>query len=99
MVSLGSVLVIGDCIKRKIHKWSVFFVIILILFNPILPFYLYHKGIWVIIDVIVGILFLLVAFFNHYKPIKEKVVLAKLNKEKNYTRDRIISMKLTKKEN
>ena len=34
------------------------FIPILVLFNPILPIYLYSKPLWVIIDIISGIVFL-----------------------------------------
>ena len=42
--------------KRDFWFWSL--VIIVILFNPIVPIYLYNKTIWGIIDVIVAIFFI-----------------------------------------
>lgn len=43
--------------KTGITFWIIVFGIIGILFNPVFPIYLYDKGIWVVIDIIVGIIF------------------------------------------
>lgn len=97
IVFLGSVLIIGNSLKHKIYVWAVIFIIILILFNPLFPFYLYRKSIWMPIDIIVGILFLYLAFLQGNKPTKAEQTTKFLPKKKGFTRDRIISVKNTTK--
>ena len=41
-----------------IYKGSYVFIPILVLFNPIMPVYLYSKPLWVIIDIISGLVFM-----------------------------------------
>jgi hypothetical protein len=99
IISLGSILVIYAFLKYKNYSWIVVFAIILILFNPIFPIYLHRKSIWMPLDVIVGILFLLIAFLKKEKRIEEEKIDSQ-SRGKTYTRDRIILPKnLTKKEN
>ncbi len=45
-----------EALKRK-DFWFWALVIIAILFNPIVPIYLYDKSVWGIIDVIVAVFF------------------------------------------
>lgn len=45
-------------VKEKINFWVVLFAAMVILFNPIIPIYLYDKDIWIPIDIITSILFL-----------------------------------------
>jgi len=42
----------------NIFRGSYIFIPILILFNPIMPVYLYSKPFWVIIDIISGLIFM-----------------------------------------
>ncbi|MFY0631181.1 MAG: hypothetical protein JXR05_12425 [Flavobacteriaceae bacterium] len=64
------------------------FCLIAVLFNPIYPIYLYIKSYWIPIDIITGILFLLIAFYDVSKEKKEdnKVI---NKKSKSYNRDKI----------
>ncbi len=85
IVFIGALFVISS-LEKKQYLWIFVFAVIAILFNPILPVYLYIKAYWVPIDVISGILFLLVTFLKPLPRKQEK----KLEKHtKSYTRDRI----------
>ena len=84
IVSIGSLLVIIQNITKA--YWVVLFGIILILFNPIFPIYLYKKIIWIPIDISTGLLFLIELIIN--RP-KKKPVSVKKKKAKKYERDRI----------
>ncbi|WP_443945118.1 DUF6804 family protein [Pedobacter sp. AW1-32] len=67
IVSTGAFVVIVVLLQKRIYVWLPVFLTILILFNPLYPIYLYRKAIWVPIDIITGILFLLIAFFKKNK--------------------------------
>ncbi len=86
IVFAGAILVINENLKKQTH-WIVIFTLIAILFNPIFPIYLYKKSIWIPLDIIAGILFLLETFIK-----KPKKVLRKIEKkeQKTYERDRIL---------
>lgn len=43
--------------ERGINFWTVIFAIILILFNPLIPIYLYQKSIWIPVDIISAAIF------------------------------------------
>ncbi|WP_379085147.1 DUF6804 family protein [Pedobacter sp. UC225_65] len=92
IISLGAILAIYNFLKHKDHAWLIVFVILLILFNPVFPIYLYRKSAWVPLDILVGILFLLLAFVKKKAPKKTKTMEV-LPVAKTYTRDRIISPK------
>jgi len=89
VVSIGSILAIYNFLKYGNYYWVVFFAIILILFNPLFPIYLYRKSIWIPMDVALGMLFLLIAFLKIKKEIKKDMVITPAT-QKAYTRDRII---------
>ena len=84
IVSIGAILVIIQNITKA--YWVVLFGIILILFNPIFPIYLYKKIIWIPIDISAGLLFLIELIIN--RPKKEPIPVKK-KKIKKYGRDRI----------
>ncbi|GAA3644545.1 DUF6804 family protein [Flavivirga jejuensis] len=84
VVSIGAVLVI---IKNITTYWVLLFLIVAILFNPIFPIYLYKKVLWMPLDIITGLLFLIEIIIN--KPKIEKVIIQK-KEEKKYQRDRIL---------
>jgi len=81
--------------RYKNHGWIAVFAIILVLFNPIYPFYFYKKAIWIPLDVITGILFLVFAFVNKKEMIRKEKTVEPINTKKPYTRDRIIIPKNT----
>jgi hypothetical protein len=94
MVSIGSIIVIYNTLKYN-YLWAILFSIILIFFNPILPIYMYRKSIWLPLDIVVGILFLLLAFWKKKEHIKEMARIQ--TKGRFYKRDRIIISKANKK--
>lgn len=64
------------------------FCLIAVLFNPIYPIYLYIKSYWIPIDIITGVLFLLVVFYDVAES-KTKEKGTKNKENKSYTRDKI----------
>ncbi|MBB6236943.1 putative membrane protein [Pedobacter sp. AK013] len=72
IVSLGALLLIYIWIKQKNYSLIAVFILILILFNPLFPIYLHRKGIWIPLDVITGLLFLLIAFYNKKQSAKKE---------------------------
>ena|SRR6218665_656239 len=76
--------------QKEIH-WVIVFGIILILFNPIFPIHLYRKSIWIPIDIVTGILFLLLIFIRRKpKELPEEIAPETLTQKKTFSRDRII---------
>lgn len=84
VVCIGSVLVIISLFKK--NTWAVVFAVIAVLFNPIIPVYLYLKSYWIPIDIISGILFLLILFFA--KP-KKEIKKVETKKRREFKRDKI----------
>jgi predicted membrane protein len=94
IVSVGALLLIYVWTKQKNHALTVVFILVLILFNPLLPIYLHRKSIWIPIDIITGLLFLLIAFYHKKEPEKkEEKAIEVLPVQKTYARDRIVSAK------
>ncbi|WP_316804724.1 DUF6804 family protein [Pedobacter nototheniae] len=92
LISLGCILGIYNFTKQKKYSWiAVLFIMLLILFNPILPIYLHRKGFWIPMDIIAGLLFLLIGFYCKIESKKnEEKALDILPIEKIYSRDRIV---------
>lgn len=90
LVFLMSLLIIVNEFRSR-RFWVITFILILILFNPIFPIYLYLKSIWIVIDIIVGIL-LLIYFLTltPKKKIKTPETIDVKHQEIIKTRDRII---------
>jgi len=86
VVFIGALLVMFRN-KKEWLFWTMSFAGIAILFNPILPIYLYKRSIWMPIDIVVGILFLLDCFLIQ-KPKEENKSIAPKD-IKTYGRDRI----------
>ena len=63
-VTITSILLIKQEIRKGINTWVILFGIITIIFNPILPIYLFSKSSWMPIDLIVGVTFLIFTFTN-----------------------------------
>lgn len=90
-VFLGAVLAIYNCLKEKDRQLATAFIVILFLFNPVFPIYLYKRTIWFPIDLAVGLLFLWMVFGKkkrHQHKAQEQQV-----EQKVYIRDRIIVSK------
>lgn len=62
-ITIGALLIVIAESKKKISIYSVVFGIVALLFNPILPVYLYKKSIWIPIDIATACLF----FFHSIK--------------------------------
>ncbi|WP_109853319.1 DUF6804 family protein [Aquimarina sp. AU58] len=84
VVCMGSLLVIISLFKK--NTWAIVFAVIAVLFNPIIPVYLYLKPYWIPIDIISGILFLLILFFA--KP-KKEIKKVETKKRREFKRDKI----------
>uniref|UniRef100_A0AAU6WQT5 DUF6804 family protein n=1 Tax=Chryseobacterium endophyticum TaxID=1854762 RepID=A0AAU6WQT5_9FLAO len=83
LVSAGALLVLYHTITSRQPYFSIVFLAILILFNPVFPIYLYRKGIWIPIDTITGILFLLINFIEK-RCLKKKRKLPKKHRNMHY---------------
>ena len=71
-ITLGALLIVFTEYKKQVTFWVIIFGLIVILFNPIIPIYLYKKSLWFPIDIIVGILFLVNAFIPSKQILKNK---------------------------
>lgn len=104
LVSAGALLVLYHTITSRQPYFSIVFLAILILFNPVFPIYLYQKGIWIPIDTITGILFLLINFIEKQIPEKEEEITEETQEhalpihQRAVARDRIINPKKLKEQ-
>ncbi|MGI9581298.1 DUF6804 family protein [Chryseobacterium sp. RRHN12] len=105
LVSLGALLVLYNTLSSGQHYFSIIFLVILILFNPVFPMYLYRKSIWIPIDTITGALFLLINFIERKELTKKEDETVEETSEhpppihqRTVSRDRIINPKKTKQE-
>ncbi|MDR6461251.1 hypothetical protein J2786_004405 [Chryseobacterium vietnamense] len=102
IISIGALLVLYITLSSKQYYFSIPFLIILILFNPVFPFYLYQKSIWIPIDIIAGILFLLINFVKKTEQKKEEEITEETTEpslpihQRTVSRDRIINPRKTK---
>lgn len=56
---IGAIVCIAEYnTKKTINLWVILYAALVILFNPIIPIYLYDKDIWAPIDIMSSILFL-----------------------------------------
>lgn len=62
LVFASGVIVAFGFYQSKFQGWALTFGAIAILFNPLLPVYLYQKSLWVGVDLLVGIVFFLAAY-------------------------------------
>lgn len=105
LISIGALLVLYNTLSFKQHYFSIIFFVILILFNPIFPIYFYRKGIWIPLDLITGILFLLINFIERPEQKKEEEITEETSEylpsihQRTVSRDRIINPKKPKEEN
>jgi len=93
IVSLGAIVLIYNFFKQKNYPLIAVFIVVLLLFNPIFPIYLHRKSIWIPLDVITGLLFLIIGYYEKKEPVKEEKATEVLAAPKTYTRDRIVSAK------
>lgn len=62
IVTIGAVLILLKEIQKDVNPLGISFIIVAVLFNPIIPIYLYQKSFWMLIDIVTGILFLFYGF-------------------------------------
>lgn len=62
LVTISSIFIIAKELKIGLTIWFIFFGITAIIFNPIIPIYLYQKSLWMPIDIVAAILFLSYSF-------------------------------------
>ena len=62
ILTIGAVLIILKEIQKDVNLLGIAFIIVAVLFNPIVPIYLYQKSFWMPIDLVTGILFLFYGF-------------------------------------
>lgn len=94
IISLGALIFIYSWIRQKNYYLAGVFALVLMLFNPVSPIYLYKKSIWIPLDILTGILFLIIAFYKKSEPAKEAEKATEiLLVQKTYSRDRIVSAK------
>ncbi|MET3034501.1 DUF6804 family protein [Chryseobacterium sp. NRRL B-14859] len=104
LVSIGALLVLYNTLSFKQHYFSIIFLVILILFNPVFPIYLYRKSLWIPIDTITGILFFLINFVEKTEHKKEEEATEDPSEpalsihQRTVSRDRIINPKKPKEE-
>jgi len=97
IISLGAALLIYSWIRQKNYYLAGVFALVLILFNPVSPIYLYKKSIWIPLDILTGILFLIIAFYKKSEPAEQEEKAAEiLPDQKTYSRDRIVTAKREK---
>jgi len=68
LVSIGSIAALVTEMKNDVNLWGITFIVIALLFNPLIPIYLYKKQLWIPIDLFAALLFLIYGFKNKIKP-------------------------------
>jgi hypothetical protein len=63
VVFIGSIAVIMNELGKGFSIWILVFGFLALLFNPFLPVYLKSKSIWILIDLLAGLLFLVKVYF------------------------------------
>lgn len=63
-ITIGAIITILSQIKKDVNFLGITFIMISILFNPILPIYFYNKNVWIPIDITAAVIFLTAAFKN-----------------------------------
>lgn len=85
IVFLGAALVIIKNIEQT--YWVLIFGVIAVLFNPIFPIYLYKKIIWMPLDIISGVVFLIETMLTGGSKVAEKIA---PGNQKKYKRDKVV---------
>ncbi|RZJ68339.1 MAG: hypothetical protein EOO50_02655 [Flavobacterium sp.] len=57
LVTIGAVSIVFQDVNEKKRFWAILFLIVAVLFNPVVPIYLYQKSKWTWIDIGVAIAF------------------------------------------
>jgi len=64
VVTIGSITVVVKEFENGFNFWVIAFGLTAIVFNPLIPVYLHDKGVWLPVDIVCSILFLVKAFTN-----------------------------------
>jgi len=67
VVTIGAAAIVIKEFEKSINIWVIIFGLIAIIFNPIIPIYLHNKAIWLPIDLICGVIFIIKYFVNFNK--------------------------------
>ena len=67
IITIGALWVVVQELQKEVNLLVVSFVIMVVLFNPIIPIYLHKKSMWLPLDSISGLLFLIFYFREKYK--------------------------------
>jgi hypothetical protein len=62
VITLGAMLIFFNEMQKEISLYLIAFTAITILFNPLIPIYLYKKSIWIPLDILSGFIFLIYGF-------------------------------------
>ena len=68
VVTIATITILVKEFDKEVTIWMIIFGLIAIVFNPIIPFYLNDKEMWIVIDTVAGILFLIKAYVKKEKP-------------------------------
>lgn len=91
IVFVSSAITVYHFGRQKEFKWLAVFGTVMILLNPIIQVHFYLKSIWIPIDIVTGILFLLLIFIRKkVKEIPQESIQETMTQRKTYSRDRII---------
>lgn len=96
IIFVGAGVALVHLIWNKVYFWTGIFGLVMILFNPVLPIYLYKKSLWMPLDIITGILFLCLNFIkkeeeNNKEEKEEEETLSPVQGDVVRTRDRIVT--------
>ena len=67
VVTIGALAVVVTEFENGLNFWVITFGLIAIVFNPIIPIYLNDKSVWMPIDIIGGIIFVIKSFILKQK--------------------------------
>ena len=62
VITIGSIAILIKEVQKDVNLIGIAFIVLAILFNPIIPIYLYKKSIWMPIDIFSGFMFLIYGF-------------------------------------
>lgn len=62
IITIGAIAILFQEFQKDVNLLGIGFLVILILFNPIIPIYFYKRSIWMPVDIVVAGLFLIYGF-------------------------------------
>lgn len=64
IVTIGAVTILLNEVKKDVNLLGIAFIVVAIIFNPLIPIYLHNKSIWMPIDFLTASLFVVYVFKN-----------------------------------